>query len=274
MTVGSCRNDINACHREDQQARWALDEVIAKRGGKPAAASLTPNGAGRAAAKREWSATAGGARVAQKALPVLAGHAAVKAALHGVEHGAEKSLERFAERATSEAGARAARTGLAALHALSLAAWIKAGVELVTEAHEGAVTDAREQAQREQDGLNRDAMRLFIIGGSGGVFSAGYRRFLTEGVSSESKKVASDMVGIATSQLGASFEAERAVIQAMAKSGMQAARAHGIRSGAELERALAKDPKFLESFEASTAFRMGVGAWVYEQSSQPPRSRR
>lgn len=271
MAVESCRSDIKAHHREDQYAREILDDVVAKRGGKPASSALTPNGPGLADAKRQWHATEGGVRVADKLIKAM-NEKARQAVLEG---NPDKAVQRGGVAPADACGAARSQpkgdgVSIRGLRGLNLVLWIKTGVEVATELHKGAGDDGKQQAQRETDGLNRDAMRLFIVGNSGSVFSPAYRSFLTRDVSGASKKVASDMVTIATAKRGASYDAEATVIRAMAKQGAEAAKTKGIATGEALEKAFATDPEFKKLFESSTAFRLGVGAYVYEHSRHRP----
>lgn len=259
--IGRCSNDIRACHREDQVAHETLDALERRNGGKPLAKSVTPNGAGRTEAKRDWTATEGGKRVGAKAAKALGHHAATETGINVAEHGMKRGLKAFVEHSAP----RAAQLGEKALHGLGLVAWIKAGVELGTEAHQGAVADAKAQGQRETDGLHRDAMRAFIVGQSGNVFSAEFRAYLMRDVHSASKRVAGKMVTEAVSARGAAgYDAEKTVVQAMAKQGIAQAKAHGITDEVALAKALKGDASFKEKYEASTAFRLGVASYVYE----------
>lgn len=259
--IGRCANDIRACHREDQVAHESLDALEQRRGGKPLSKSVTPSGAGRAEAKRDWTATEGGVRVGGKAMRTLGHHALREAGVVAGEHGAKAGLEKFVARSAPSA----AKAGEKALHGLSLVAWIKSGVELVTEAHAGAVGDAKAQGQRERDGVYRDAMRAFIVGQCGGVFSNEFRGYLMRDVHAASKQLAGKMVSEAVATRGAGYEAEKSVAQTMAKAGMAEAKARGITDSAALEKALTSDAGFREKFESSTAFRLGVAAHVYEK---------
>lgn len=259
--VGRCSNDIRACHREDQVAHETLSALEQRNGGKPLAKGVTPSGAGRAEAKKEWTATEGAQRVGPKAAKALGGHGAKEAGIVAGEHGMKRGLKAFAEHSAS----RTAQLGEKALHGVGLVMWIKAGVELATEAHEGAVGDAKAQGRRESDGLQRDAMRAFIVGQSGNVFSSGFRAYLMQDVHAASKQVAGKMVSEAVASRGAAgFEAEKVVVQTMAKQGIVQAKAHGISDKAALDKALKTDAAFKEKYESSTAFRLGVASYVYE----------
>ncbi|MBK8997034.1 MAG: hypothetical protein IPM35_14980 [Myxococcales bacterium] len=263
--IGNCRIDIRACHREDQLAHETLSEMETRKGGKALPRTLTPNGPGRAEAKQGGSATEAGARVMKKAGPALAHHAGIHGPLVAAEHGAAHGLKAFAARAASEAGKKGAELGLKALHGISLAAWIATGLQVAAEAHAGSVGEAKSQGQRESDGLYRDAMRTFILKQGGSVFSPEFRSFMTRDVHAASKQMATQMEFRAAAARGsASLDAERVVVQTMAKQGIAVAKSLGITTGAALEKALGTDPAFAEKFQSSTAFRLGVAAHVYE----------
>lgn len=263
--IGSCRNDIRACHREDQLAHETLNEMETRKGGKPLSGGLTPNGPGRAEAKHAGSATEAGVRVMKKAGPVIAHHAGVESLIKGTEHGAAHGLKAYASRAASEAGKKGAELGVKALHGLGLALWIATGLQIAAEVHAGSVGEAKSQGQRESDGLYRDAMRTFILKQGGSAFSPEFRAFMTRDVHAASKQMATRMEYYAAAARGsASFDAERVVVQTMAKQGIAAAKALGVTTGSALEKALSSDPAFAEKFQSSTAFRLGVASHVYE----------
>jgi hypothetical protein len=150
------------------------------------------------------------------------------------------------------------------VEALGFVALVFEGVKLVTEMHEGAVSDAREQAQREMDGINRDAMRAFIFSGTGDVLPAKYRAYIARAISKDGVRVAMKMVTHASVDNGR-YEAEKQVMRAMAKHGMDEANRLSLSTRADLERALKSDAGFREKFESSTAFRLGVGAVLFER---------
>lgn len=262
--VSRCSNDINACHREDQYSREKLDEVVAQRGGKPASKSLTPSGIGYAAAKHESSATEAGKRMARKAAGPVAEAAGSEVAKHVAEKRTHKALVTFAKRTASPALGKVAGGAAKVVAGAGFLATVYEGVKLATEAHAGAVADAREQGQREMDGLNRDAMRAFIFAGTGDVLPAAYRAHIAAGVSEQGKRVAMKMVTHASVEANGRYEAEKHVMRTMAREGMAAAKRLLVSSRESLESALKADASFREKFESSTAFRLGVGAVLFQ----------
>jgi len=198
-------------------------------------------------------AKAAGFELGKKALLKGAIHAGEHTLAHGIQH----------------LPGRAAAIGMKALHGASLAYWIYSGVQLTTKGHMGAVNDAKQQAQREMDGLNRDAMRVFILGVCGDVFAADFKQAVLRDVPPEAKSVAGKMVTHATQRGG--YEGERVVAQVKAQQGMQMAKELEIRTGADLQKALATNPKFRDEYETSTAFRFGVAAHVFGESKPAKR---
>ena len=257
----SCSNDINACQREDQYAREMLDKVVAQQGNRAASQALTPYGDGYREAKAEGSATRSGVRVGKKA----AGFAAHEAAEHSAVHAGEKLAEGAIHRAQGSALARVAQGAQVAGTVVKVASAAYLGYTILksaTEAHAGAVAESREQAQREMDGLNRDAMNAFVIAGAG-VFSDEYRAHVLGQMSQDSRAVAMKLFDQALSE-PKRFATKRTLMKTQAQAGMNQARALGIDSSKELAKALESNAKLREQYTSGTAFRHGVDSVVFE----------